>query len=133
VSLTHLLDTKTCIYVINRRPPHVAEKFAQHAPDAVGLSSITLAELRYGVAKSGSAKNAAVLEAFIQPLEIVPFDAEATRHYGPLRHALQQQGRPIGAMDLLIAAHALALGVTLVTNNVKEFERVERLELENWF
>ncbi|WP_339094540.1 type II toxin-antitoxin system tRNA(fMet)-specific endonuclease VapC [Deinococcus sp. VB343] len=133
MSLTHLLDTNTCIYIINRRPPHVAENFAQHAPDAVGLSSITLAELRYGVTKSGSAKNAAVLEAFIQPLEIVPFDAEATRHYGSLRSLLEKQGTPIGAMDLLIAAHALALGVTVVTNNVKEFERVEGLELENWF
>ncbi|MDO4244858.1 MAG: type II toxin-antitoxin system VapC family toxin [Deinococcus sp.] len=133
MSLTHLLDTNTCIYIINRRPPHVAEKFAQHPPDAVGLSSITLAELRYGVTKSGSAKNAAVLEAFIQPLEIVPFDAEATRYYGSLRSLLEKQGTPIGAMDLLIAAHALALGVTLVTNNVREFERVEGLELENWF
>lgn len=133
MSLTHLLDTNTCIYIINRRPPHVAERFAEHPADAIGLSSITLAELRYGVSKSGSAKNAAVLEAFIEPLEVLSYDAEATKHYGPLRAKLESLGKPIGAMDLLIAAHALSLGAILVTNNTKEFERVEGLKLENWF
>ena len=133
MSLTHLLDTNTCIYILGRRPPHVAERFAEHPADAIGLSSITLAELRYGVSKSGSVKNAAVLEAFVEPLEVLPFGAEATEHYGALRAALEAGGRPIGAMDLLIAAHALSLGATLVTNNVKEFERVPDLRLENWF
>lgn len=133
MSLTHLLDTNICIYIINRHPPQVAERFAEYPADAIGLSSITLAELRYGVSKSGSAKNAAVLEAFIEPLEVLPFGAEATLQYGSLRAKLERLGKPIGAMDLLIAAHALSLGATLVTNNMGEFERVEGLKLANWF
>ena len=130
---THLLDTNTCIYIINRHPPQVAERFAEYPADAIGLSSITLAELRYGVSKSGSAKNATVLEAFIEPLEVLPFGTEATLRYGLLRAKLERLGKPIGAMDLLIAAHALSLGAILVTNNMGEFERVEGLKLANWF
>ena len=132
--LTYLLDTNTCIYIINRRPPHVAEKFAQYHPDAIGLSAITLAELRYGVEKSGSQRNAEVLEAFIAPLEVVPFEAAVTLTYARIRSELEKQGKqPIGAMDLLIAAHALSLGLTLVTHNRKEFDRVAGLNIENWF
>lgn len=133
MALQFLLDTNTCIYIINRRPPGVAEQFAQHPPDAIGLSSITLAELRYGVEKSGSARNAQALEAFVHPLEILEFDAAATRPYAQVRTALEKQGTPIGAMDLLIAAHALDLGATLVTHNTREFARVPGLKLDNWF
>ena len=133
MSLTYLLDTNTCIYIMNRRPPHVAEKFAQYAPDAIGISSMTLAELRYGVSKSGSARNMAVLEAFIAPLEILPFEAAATRPYAEIRAALEKQGTPIDGMDLLIAAHALALEATLVTHNTREVARIAGLKLENWF
>ena len=128
-----MLDTNICIYIINRRPPKVAERFAEYPADAIGLSSITLAELRYGVSKSGSAQNAAVLEAFIEPLEVLPFGTDAALHYGAIRAVLERKGQPIGAMHLLIAAHALSLGATLVTNNTGEFDRVEGMKLVNWF
>lgn len=133
MALTHLLDTNTCIYIINRRPPHVAEKFAEFPPDAIGLSAITLAKLRYGVEKSGSKQNAEVLEAFIAPLEIVAFEADTTLTYARIRSDLENKGTPIGAMDLLIAAHALSLDLTLATPNRKEFDRVGGLKVENWF
>lgn len=133
MALTHLLDTNTCIYIINRRPPQVAEKFSEFPPDAIGLSAITLAELRYGVEKSGSKRNAEVLEAFIAPLEVVAFEPAVTLTYARIRSELEKRGMPIGAMDLLIAAHALSLGLTLVTHNSKEFDRVEGLKVENWF
>lgn len=133
MALTHLLDTNICIYIINRRPPHVAEKFTEYAPDAIGLSAITLAELRYGVEKSGSKRNAEVLEAFIAPLEVVSFEPAATLTYARIRSELEKKGTPIGAMDLLIAAHALSLDLTLVTHNRKEFDRVPGLKVENWF
>ena len=130
---THLLDTNTCIYIINRRPPHVAQKFAEFPPDAIGLSAITLAELRYVVEKSGSKRNAEVLEAFVAPLEVVAFEPAATLTYARIRSELEKKGTPIGAMDLLIAAHALSLDLALVTHNRKEFDRVAELKIENWF
>uniref|UniRef100_UPI0031EAB459 type II toxin-antitoxin system tRNA(fMet)-specific endonuclease VapC n=1 Tax=Deinococcus aetherius TaxID=200252 RepID=UPI0031EAB459 len=128
-----LLDTNICIYVMNRRPPQVAKRFAEFPPDAIGLSSLTLAELSYGVEKSGSERNRVVLEGFVQPLEVVAFDPVAARQYGVVRSTLERRGTPIGALDTLIAAHALALGLTLVTHNTREFERVEGLRVENWF
>lgn len=133
MALTHLLDTNTCIYIINRRPPQVAEKFAQYPPDAIGLSVMTFAELRYSVEKSGSKRNVEVLEAFIAPLEVVAFEPEVTLTYARIRSDLEKKGTPIGAMDMLIAAHALSLGLTLVTHNRKEFDRVSGLKIENWF
>lgn len=133
MALTHLLDTNTCIDIINRRPPQVAEKFSEFPPDAIGLSAITLAELRYGVEKSGSKRNTEVLEAFIAPLEVVAFEPAATLTYAQIRRELEKRGTPIGAMDLLIAAHALSLGLTLATHNRKEFDRVSGLKVENWF
>lgn len=127
-----LLDTNICIHIINRRPPQVFEHFAGRRMGEIGISSITGAELSFGVAKSGSAKNQAALDKFLAPLEVLPFDEPAMRRYGGLRTELERQGRPIGALDTLIAAHALALGATLVTNNLREFERVAGLGLENW-
>jgi tRNA(fMet)-specific endonuclease VapC len=127
-----LLDTDTCIYIINRRPPKVFEHFAGRQIGDIAISSITGAELSFGVAKSGSERNLLALDKFLAPLEILPFGEAAMRVYGPLRSELERQGRPIGAMDLLIAAQALALGYTLVTNNRREFERVAGLRLENW-
>lgn len=96
------------------------------------VSSITGAELSFGVAKSGSERNVAALEKFLAPLESLPFDTAAMRRYGPLRAELQARGQPIGALDTLIAAHALALGAVLVTNNLAEFGRVPGLACENW-
>lgn len=98
----------------------------------IGISSITGAELAFGVAKSGSARNRQALEKFLVPLELLAFGADAMQAYGPLRAELQRRGQPIGALDMLIAAHALALGATLVTNNLDEFRRVPGLVCENW-
>ena len=128
-----LLDTDICIYAINQHRPEALRRLRRHAVGEVGISAITYAELRYGVENSVDARrNLERLERFLLPLEILPFDTEAGRHYGHVRTALKRAGRIIGANDLLIAAHALALGVTLVTNNVREFERVEGLRVERW-
>ena len=131
--MRYLLDTNICIYVIRRRPPQVLARFQRYGVGELGLSTVTLAELQYGVAKSAfPARNQQALDAFTLPLEIVPFDAAAARAYGPIRAALERQGTPIGAMDLLIAAHALSLDVIVATNNTREFARVPGLRVENW-
>jgi len=128
-----MLDTNICIYIIKQKPPAVLEHFKEYRIGDIGISSITLAELRYGVAKSGYPdKNAEALEEFIIPLEIFPFTEDATLAYGELRAILEKLGNPIGSMDLLIAAHAVSLGVTLVTNNTREFSRVPGLNLVDW-
>jgi tRNA(fMet)-specific endonuclease VapC len=127
-----LLDTNICIYIINARPPHVLERFRREAIGDIGISAITAAELAYGVAKSGSARNRAALEKFLAPLEIAAFDAGVFWHYGDIRAELEWRGQPIGSLDTLIAAHALALDATLVTNNGAEFSRVKALRVENW-
>jgi tRNA(fMet)-specific endonuclease VapC len=129
----YLLDTSVCIDLIRRRSPRMLERLQRSTVGDVGLSSITLAELQYGVARSRfPSQNAQALEAFLLPLEIVPFEAEAAAAYGPLRDGLERQGTPIGAMDLLIAAHARSLNVTLVTSNTREFARIEGLNVEDW-
>lgn len=128
-----LLDTNTCIYIINNRPPNVLEKFRKYKAGEVGISSIAASELAYGVAKSGSLKNRKALEMFLAPLQILPFDSQCLWFYADLRASLEKQGQSIGPMDTLIAAHALSINGTLVTNNVKEFVRVPKLKLENWF
>lgn len=127
-----LLDTNICIYIINARPPHVLARFRSEAIGDVGVSAITAAELAYGVAKSGSVRNRAALEKFLAPLEIVAFDTDAWWRYGDVRAELERRGQPIGSLDTLIAAHALALDTTLVTNNMAEFSRVPGLQIENW-
>jgi len=128
-----LLDTNMCIYIIKRKPDEVVRRFQQYHPGDIGISSISLAELQYGVAKSQACqRNAEALSEFLIPLEILPFGETETHAYGIIRTALEQQGKIIGAMDLLIAAHAITLGAVLVTNNVKEFDRVPNLKIENW-
>ena len=128
-----LLDTNICIYIIKRKPDGVLRHFQRYRPGDIGISSITLAELQYGVAKSqAKERNAEALSEFLIPFEIFPFGESVTHAYGVIRTHLEKQGKPIGAMDLLIAAHALTLDAVLVTNNVKEFERVPGLKIENW-
>jgi tRNA(fMet)-specific endonuclease VapC len=127
-----MLDTNICIYLINERPKHVRVHFDAHMIGDIGVSTITAAELAYGVTKSGSAKNRAALETFLLTLEVAAFDDRAIWRYGILRAELARSGTPIGALDTLIAAHALTLGCTLVTNNTREFARVDGLALENW-
>jgi tRNA(fMet)-specific endonuclease VapC len=128
----YLLDTNICIYIINRRPMGVFDRFAGLKVGQVAISSITGAELSFGVSKSGSLRNMEALDKFLAPLDILSFDEAAMRAYGPLRSHLEGQGTAIGSMDLLIAAQALALNATLVTNNAREFQRVPGLVLENW-
>src|SRR5450830_1227146 len=127
-----MLDTNICIYVINVRPPSVLERFRRERLGSIGISSVTAAELAFGVAKSGSARNREALEMFLAPLEVLPFVASAIWHYGDLRAALERRGEPIGALDTMIAAHAMASNTILVTNNTREFARVAGLRLENW-
>jgi tRNA(fMet)-specific endonuclease VapC len=128
-----LLDTDICIYAINRKRPEVLSRVRGYSIGEVGISAITYAELRFGVENSARVdENMDRLERFLLPLEIVPFDAEAARHYGRVRRELKLAGCPIGSNDLLIGAHALALAVTLVTNNVREFSRIDGLCVERW-
>ena len=127
-----MLDTDICIYVINARPAAVLEKFLAHETEGLGISAVTAGELHFGVRKSGSRRNTLALEKFLAPLEIADFTAGAARVYGELRSALEKKGAPIGALDTQIAAHAMALGVTLVSNNMREFKRIPKLALENW-
>ena len=128
-----LLDTNTCIYIINNRPPNVLEKFRKYKAGEIGISSIAASELAYGVAKSGSIKNRKALDMFLAPMQILPFDSQCLWFYADLRASLEKQGLSIGPMDSLIAAHALSIDGTLVTNNIKEFMRVPKLKLDNWF
>lgn len=130
--MRYMLDTNICIYLINHRPPQVRPRFEQHPIGDIGISVITACELAYGVAKSGSARNRAALETFLLPLEIAPFDDALMWRYAELRARLEQRGTPIGALDTQIAAHALHLGCTLVSNNIREFSRIEGLLLEDW-
>lgn len=130
--MNYLLDTNICIYIINNNPPHVFEKFKEFQLGQLGISSITASELAFGVEKSGSQRNKQALNKFLAPLEILPYDEQAIWHYAQLRHQLQSKGKTIGSLDMLIAAHALALNATLVTNNVKEFQRVNGLIVANW-
>lgn len=132
MTIRFMLDTNICIYIINQKPQYVFEKFEQYQIGEIAISSITASELAFGVEKSGSQRNKHSLLKFLAPLEILPFDEHAIWYYAQARHALQSRGTPIGALDLLIASHALSLGVTLVTNNTKEFERVDGLLLDNW-
>ena len=128
----YLLDTNTCIFIINRRPPGVFKHFNQLQIGQVAISSITGAELAFGVAKSSSQRNQRALDKFLAPLDIMPFDETAMRCYGTLRSHLERQGTSVGAMDTLIAAHTLALETTLVSNNQREFQGVPDLPLEDW-
>ena len=128
-----MLDTNICIYVIKQKPRSVLERFVAFPVGDLGISVITLAELEYGASKSSEPdRNREALEQFVSPLEIAVFDRLATSIYGKIRALLEKRGRPIGSMDLLIAAHALSLNVRLVTNNMREFKRVPGLRVENW-
>lgn len=130
--LKFMLDTNIVIYVIKRRPIEVMGIFNENA-GRMAISAITLSELFHGAEKSGKvAQNLAVVEEFASLLEVLPYTAKASQHYGAIRSALEKVGRTIGVNDLHIAAHARSEGLTLVTNNLGEFERVPGLMAENW-
>ena len=127
-----LLDTNILSDLVRNPGGRVAEEISKVGESAIGTSIIVAAELRFGAVKSGSKRLAAQLEAILSRLSIFPFDAPADEQYGQLRHDLQKVGQVIGANDMLIAAHALALGRTLVTDNLREFRRVRSLSVANW-
>jgi tRNA(fMet)-specific endonuclease VapC len=128
-----LFDTDTCVDLIRAKTPRALDRVRSSAPGALGLSSVTLAELEYGIIRSSDApKNRQALAEFLLPLLVLPFDAPAAAAYGIIRAALETKGLPIGAMDLMIAAHAVSQEVTLVTRNRREFERVPGLRVVSW-
>jgi len=128
-----LLDTNICIYIIKKNPIVVFDKFRSLSVGSIGISSITLAELQFGIMKSSNPeKNQEALDKFLTPLEILDFDFNATIEYGNIRAYLEKNGIPIGPLDTLIAAHAKSLDLILITNNVREFERIPNLKIENW-
>ena len=131
--MKYLIDTNICIYIMNNRPVDVIKKFKQFNPGEIGISTITVSELQYGVAKSTYRnENQHRLDEFLAPLEILAYNEIAARTYGDIRFQLENHGKPIGPLDLLIAAHALSQNLTMVTNNDKEFKRIKNLEVENW-
>ncbi len=132
-SMTYMLDTNICIYAIKNKPRHVLQKLREVLPQGVCISAVTLAELEHGVAKNTyPERNKFALMHFLSILEVLPFDDMAAVEYGDIFAVLQKLGRPIGTMDALIAAHARAENLILVTNNMREFERVPNLQIENW-
>ncbi len=131
--MKYLLDTNICIYIIKKKPQKVFDKFKKFQVGDIGISAITYSELEYGVANSGHVEqNLEALSEFIAPLEIIDFQSGAAPAYGELRAFLKKTGKLIGPLDMLIAAHAIYLGVVLITNNMEEFSRVPNLRLENW-
>ena len=131
--IRYMLDTNTIAYAKNRRPSQVLQRLLQHEPSEISISSITMAELEYGVCHSSkSEQNHFALMMFLSGIEVLPFDSIAAFEYESIRESLQSQGLIIGGNDMLIAAHAKALGLTLVTHNTREFSRVENLMLEDW-
>lgn len=131
--MNYMLDTNICIYLIRGRSQEILNKFKEFEFGDIGISSITFAELQYGVEKSEyKDQNRIALTNFLSPITILPFSDKAAVKYGKIRTLLGKKGGIIGAYDLLIAAHALAEDVVLVSNNTKEFERVPGLKLDNW-
>jgi tRNA(fMet)-specific endonuclease VapC len=131
--MKYMLDTNICIYIIKRKPQAVIDRFLRTDISQIGISSITLSELLFGVSKSSKPdQNKIALAQFIAPLEIMHYDDQAAQCYGDLRAYLEREGKPIGSLDMLISAHALSMNSTLVTNNEKEFKPITDLRIENW-
>lgn len=131
--MKYMLDTNICIYTIKHRPEEAVKNFLNHDPDEMCISAITYAELMHGVEKSQAReKNRMAIILFLSAISILEFDSYAAEEYGRVRAELERKGMPIGPMDMLIAGHARAEGLILVTNNTREFLRVENLEVEDW-
>lgn len=128
-----LIDTNICIYLMNNRSPELIQKFKDTEIGQIGISSITISELYYGLSKSKNQEfNLKRLEEFLVPFEILAYDEIASKYYGEIRYDLEKRGEIIGPLDLLIAAHALSRDLVLITNNEKEFQRIKLLKVENW-
>lgn len=131
--MKYMLDTNICIYIIKEKPKKVFDKFHTLNIGDIFISSITLAELEYGVEKSNyTERNRLALAGFLSSIEILSFSEKAAGEYGKIRASLERKGNIIGAYDLMIGAHALSENITLVTNNMKEFKRIPNLSLQNW-
>jgi tRNA(fMet)-specific endonuclease VapC len=131
--MKYMLDTNMCIYA-QKKNESVLAKLKKHWQEGLAISSITLAELEYGVkASAAPEKNSIALMKFLSIVEILPFDTGAAEEYGNICAFLKKKGTPIGTMDMLISAHAKSEGLTVVTHNTREFERVPELKLEDWF
>ena len=130
--MTYLLDTNICIYIINEQPVHVVQRLIQAGRESLAISTVTVAELAFGIAKSKRESSRPKLENFLSQFPILDWNQDAAWVYGNVRKTLEGKGQRIGERDLLLACQALALDATMVTNNTREFERVEGLKLENW-
>lgn len=131
--MIRLLDTNICIYFLNRASEKLIENFQKFTPAELKLSSVTVAELYYGADKSRDRiRNRKTVEEFISAFQIMPFDSECCSYFSIIRNSLEKSGTPIGPMDMLIASICLAGNYTLVTNNLREFNRVAGLRVENW-
>jgi len=131
--MRYMLDTNICIYAIKNKPEKVLRNLQKHEPDEVCISSITYSELMYGVEKSKAGeKNRLALAVLLSNIEIISFDCLASESYAIVRSELEKKGTPIDPLDMMIAGHCLSLGYTLVTNNTREFKRVNNLKIEDW-
>jgi tRNA(fMet)-specific endonuclease VapC len=131
--MNYLLDTNICLYIIRKKPATVIERVRSKQPGQIAISTITLAELEYGIVRSQyPERNRIALLEFLFPFAILDFNQRACAEYGQIRASLESKGRPIGPMDLLLAAQAKSYHLILVTNNEKEFRRIEGLRIENW-
>ena len=131
--MKYMLDTNICIYIIKKKPLEVINRLMKMRVSDVCISSITLSELEYGVEKSERRdQNKVALAEFIAPIEVCSYDHHVATYYGKIRSHLEKKGQLLGSLDMLIAAHALALQMVLVTNNVREFKRISDLKVENW-
>ena len=131
--MNYLLDTDICIYIINKKPPAVLKRVQSKQPGQIAISTITLAELEYGIVRSRCPdRNRIALLEFLFPFVILDFDQAASAEYGRIRSLLESKGKPIGPMDLLLAAQAKSHHLVLVANNEKEFRRIDDLRVENW-
>lgn len=130
--MTYLLDTNICIYVINKQPENVLQRLIQVGRESLVISTVTVAELAFGVEKSSRPESRDKLENFLSKFPILEWGEDAAWVYGLVRKSLESKGQRIGERDLLLACQALALDATMVTNNTREFERVDGLRLENW-
>lgn len=131
--MTYMLDTNICIFAIKQKPENVIRNILAHDPDELCISSITYAELMHGVEKSQLVeKNRLAMMMFLSPFTVLEFDSKAAEEYGRIRTRLERRGTPIGTMDNLIAGHAMSQGLTVVTNNTREYARIDGLQVEDW-
>lgn len=126
------LDTNICSYILRRHPASMIERFAMLQPDHLWLSAVVAAELRFGAVKLASPRFSAAVEAWLAGFDVRSWPLEATHHYAQIRASLERVGKPVGAMDMLIAAHAMAEDSVVITNNAREFHRVPGLAVEEW-